>query len=447
MTEIVVQLTPSAECTIYDEVFLVGRALTPTDWLGLYAALPNSAITDPQAQIGWEEVYGPNYDATPNDVFVMANGRARCRWIAATSSIAVDALIPGLGLDEQGRTTFWIDDDDTLVQLTRVSSCTLVEWTDERAVLRVVLQGLGATQTYRAELFITLQRGWSGPRFELYPSPRADGVALGAHVRWTALSVEQLYATYRHNGNHLAFHSDIAWTAYWNQTGSSSENWAALATQDSTHTLTATRDIDTFRLVTDTVAYAATRKGLAISADFDTAAAGYVSARLFFSRASRVLLPSEHRTTQGSVGVDETFGPYVRNTATAEGASSRIIDTTLDDLGLRPGSYFVFVLDRISGAGSTTVKLTTTLGTFSTSSLGTDWAPHAIDVTPVVRWSDPTDVLQLDTWTAATAVDVAAVLLVPVTMQEPGYESYDGARDLAFSDLYDVRTVPELVSR
>lgn len=128
----------------------------------------------------WEEVYGPDHPLTASDVPVLDNSLCRVRYDATnTDGFIIDRwtgsawLEVGKVLIERvGTSTAYCD---TLV------SANVVEWTPERAVVHVVMN-VAADSFSREDVYITLQRGWNGPRFEVYPAPKTGGVAAGAGV-------------------------------------------------------------------------------------------------------------------------------------------------------------------------------------------------------------------------------------------------------------------------
>lgn len=133
----------------------------------------------------WQEVYGPDWESTgwtaATDVPVLDNSLVRVRYDSANvDGFAIDRWT-GAAWDEQGKVLIERLGDSTAFCDTLVSS-SLVEWSHERAVVRVVMRVAADAQS-REEIYITLQRGWNGPRFEVYPSTKTSGVAgAGIHI-------------------------------------------------------------------------------------------------------------------------------------------------------------------------------------------------------------------------------------------------------------------------
>lgn len=147
--------------------------------------------SDPQANYGWEEVYGPDQPLTANDCVVVANGVCRIRFVASTTSLAVDTYVPGTGYVEQGRITIWDSvAQDAYTQQTQPVAAnsgaygTVIEWTPERAVIRLSTYRSSTDSTFRIDTYITLQRGWSGPRVEAYATSSTTTTP-GVQLRWT----------------------------------------------------------------------------------------------------------------------------------------------------------------------------------------------------------------------------------------------------------------------
>lgn len=128
----------------------------------------------------WEEVYGPDFPLTTTDVPLLDNSLCRVRYLATnTPGFAIDRWT-GSAWSEQGKMLIYREGDtsgycDTLV------SQGIVEWTPDRAIVRAVMRR--AADAYsREEVIITLQRGWTGPRFEMYPAPKANGSKAGSYM-------------------------------------------------------------------------------------------------------------------------------------------------------------------------------------------------------------------------------------------------------------------------
>lgn len=160
--------------------------------------------TDPQsasAGYGWEEVYGPDQPLTASDCVVVGNGLCRVRYVAAAAALAVDRFVAGSGYVEQGRLTLWDSvATDVYTQHTQVIAAnngaygTLLEWTGERAVVTLGTQRTPDDFSTVIDTYITLQRGWLGPRVESYVSS-TQTQSPGVQLRWTPNTVSAMQIT------------------------------------------------------------------------------------------------------------------------------------------------------------------------------------------------------------------------------------------------------------
>jgi hypothetical protein len=116
----------------------------------------------PAQETSWERVYGPDQPLTATDVPTVENALVRVSWDPANRY-----------WDVQSWTGSAWSTDATVVagayvatpNLTALRS-SVVEWTPERAVLMV--SGVQLPEVVRVKIFVTLQRGWTAPRFEVY---------------------------------------------------------------------------------------------------------------------------------------------------------------------------------------------------------------------------------------------------------------------------------------
>lgn len=125
----------------------------------------------------WEEVYGPDYPLTAGDVPILENGVCRVQYEIAAAAFSLH-LHDGEDYVEAGRFSFWHNSDDQYTLLHPF----VKEWTPERAVVGGAFRPPDSTA--RCEVYLTLQRGWAGPRVEIYaagidpPDAAKEDVAL-----------------------------------------------------------------------------------------------------------------------------------------------------------------------------------------------------------------------------------------------------------------------------
>lgn len=138
-------------------------------------------------EANWSQVFGPdwpwywpNTSSAAPDTPVLENGYCRVRYDATnTPGWRIDAWSSGAWVEQckvcVGRTTSGFPYDTVL------QSAGLEEYTPERVVMKCVMT-VPSDATSREVVFITLQRGWTGPRFEVYPAPASVGVNAGAFL-------------------------------------------------------------------------------------------------------------------------------------------------------------------------------------------------------------------------------------------------------------------------
>jgi hypothetical protein len=155
-------------------------------WQGSWQNSKSVQWLNPEDSPGWEEAYGPEHPLNQSDIPVLTNGicqvRAEPGGVSGGGSnyltFAVDLAVgPGASLDtgvpvqggggwqEQGRFSVQATAGTGLglPTFTSIASVALMEWTPERAVLKVTVSMLG-----HADIYLTLQRGWTAPRLEIY---------------------------------------------------------------------------------------------------------------------------------------------------------------------------------------------------------------------------------------------------------------------------------------
>ncbi len=133
-------------------------------------------LTAPATGVGaaWEEFYGPDYPynwltaGQPMDAPTLENGRCRVRFDPSHVDGWVIDEWTGTKWEEQGKITVEERGAPGVGGEATLSSASLVEYNETRAVVQAIMTQSGGG---RLEVFITLQRGWSGPRVEVYPAP------------------------------------------------------------------------------------------------------------------------------------------------------------------------------------------------------------------------------------------------------------------------------------
>lgn len=149
-------------------------------------------------EANWSQVYGPdwpwywpNTSSSNPDTPVLENGYCRVRYdnTAGTEpGWRVDAW-NGSSWVEQGKINIVRVNGASVNYDNVLQSAGLEEYTPERAVMKCV-QSTTADASSREVIFITLQRGWTGPRIEVYPAQASAGNNAGAYISWTAASAD-----------------------------------------------------------------------------------------------------------------------------------------------------------------------------------------------------------------------------------------------------------------
>ncbi len=199
---------------------------TQGSWGGTQYASQNY-LTDYQSALGWEELYGPDQTTTLGDVPVISNGQCRVRYVPAVGAWAVDDFVAGTGLVEQGRFMAFADTGSGAREAITLVDSAVLEWTQERAVIRAVMQGTGVAADARVSIIITLQRGWTGPRVEVYTRASVISATPSAVLHYApAVNSETVFAFGFAGGNATESSSSPSFT--WNcATFVGSNSWAS----------------------------------------------------------------------------------------------------------------------------------------------------------------------------------------------------------------------------
>jgi len=425
---------------------------------------------DPAVGYGWEEVYGPDHPLTPGGMVVLANDLTRVRFVAATTSLAVDFYQSGVGFVEQGRVTIWDSvAQDAYVRHTLVVAQnalgTVIEWSPERAVVKVTTQRAAGDQTSRVETYISLQRGWLAPRIEAYCNSPANATA-GVQLTWAPNSTGGMVLAAA--GSAYLVPSDdsvLSWDQFLPTFGSMGEPWVLMQPAASSATaigvvLASIMASARLRPYVDNAAYGgANRYSVAVAARFGEAQTpglyGYVSVHLAFTQpgALGVFEAEAYRyasaTATTVADADASAGSAVNDTQTAQ--ANTLLASTPASMSL--GRYTMWVRVRVTTAGDT---LTVTGGFYGPSNTG---AGPVTSTSSTYTWvflgeallgAHSAGDLYVNAWrsagTGTTGVRVDRMVLVPTERRQPG-GAYDGARDLGASVLLDSRPIPHLLER
>lgn len=403
--------------------------------------------TNPSAghDADWEEVYGPDYPYSASDVPVLDNSLCRVTYDATNTDGFRIERWSGSAWVEQGKVLIERVGTSTAYCDTLVSAG-VVEWTPERAVVRAVMK-VAADSFSREEVYITLQRGWTGPRFEAYPAPKTGGVAAGAGVALFAAAATTYDVASKVDsgaagasvGASGAFTPAAVGAATF--TG---ENWINLLRVGASAglTLAALQAAAIGRVEAGSDAYGAARNGISVRS---ATTAAYVSAHL-----------GQHALQADQQGEAESWtlasGTSSAADGTASGGNSAQASSTTSNRdhvtratwpGGHLGTYRVFARVRTtSGTMSIrAVTATTTGATKTTTSTSYVW----LDLGDIVADGGT---LTIDAWnsTAVTYhVDRIAAFLVEDRTATAAL--YEGARDLGQEALTDARSPQTVIPR
>ena len=397
----------------------------------------------------WEEVYGPDWPwyAQTGDVPVLENGLCRVRWDTAnTDGFAIDTWT-GAAWAEQGKVTIRRIGDSTGFCDTLVSS-RVHEWAPHRAVIAVVLKR-AADPYSREEVFITLQRGWTGPRFEVYPAAVASGAKASAGVFYSTANAALTGLAIKPDSGGVLATNDV-WVLGGSTLGAATftgENWAALVPTGAGYVVSMAVVQSAAAAIhgSFTEAYGSARNTLGVQVP---TALGYVSARLgFTSQPAGLRLEAESMTLSSGTTSTADGAAYNGNAATAS-RTAEADHVTSTALPTNPaGTYRLFVRVRNTSAGTTSVRgryngVDASRGVVSTTSTTFVW----LDLGTVSITAAAT--LAIRAWrTSAGSLNLDTVVAVPVNTRGGTAPLYDGPADLGAETLIDSRTPLRVVPR
>ncbi len=406
--------------------------------------------TGPQAV--WEEVYGPDQPLTSGDAPVLENGLVRVSYdVANTDGFRVDVWT-GSAWAEQGKVTVqrytgsWADLDTFL-------DARVIEWTPERAVLRVVMTRAADTSS-RDEVYITLQRGWVGPRFEVYPARTSAGAIAGSGLSWSPVTAATS------SSDESAFTIDASSTGAMSATAGSGgttftaaalgaasftgENWVALNREAQSYdvTLAVLQAGAEKRVDNTTAAYGATRNVIQVRHQ----SAGYITAHVgLIPHDGAQELDNGDFTAGAGTTLSAADGTAIDATAasTTRTTDANAHVTFATWLTARRGLYRVWA--RVRTTASTLniyAKTTATTGaTKTTTSTSYVW----VDLGEITADGST---LEIHLWaTAAATCFLDRLEVVKLTARDATDLRYNGARDAGQLALADSRQDPTVVGR
>jgi hypothetical protein len=401
----------------------------------------------------WEEVYGPDYPWSwiggTIDTPVLANGRCRVRFDASNAPGWAIDVWNGTAWIEQGKAIIFRVGDTTSADDTWLSA-SLLDYDQDRAVIRVVMAA-SADAISRETIYVTLQRGWSGPRFEVYPANKSTGTA-DASIRYvvhdagndSAVKIDTSAAIVATAGTGSGnFPTTTVGTSTF--TG---ENEVAILSQGEAYSpqLAVVQAGATAGVLSDTNAYASARNAVRVYGN--AAGLGYISAHLGFApQASDQMLEAESfrnasGTTSQVADGSASGGQTVKDTQTA--ATNPTCTKTSN---LQQAKYRILMRVKVdSGAtgsfrallGATaSVTVTSTSTAYTWLDLGDMLAPAASSTLALYGWRSA----------GSSSVYIDRVEIFKLEDRTQTVAGYDGARDLGQAVLNDSRGTATVVAR
>lgn len=133
------------------------------------------------AAVSPDEIFGPDQAIGQDDVPSIENGRCRVRFDTTGGLVPAGTatIVPGFAVDTN-QAGAWVEAGKLFLQRGFLQDCrlvgaTVVEATPERAVVKATLTTTPLLPGSREEVYVTLARGWSAPRFEAYAPDNPDG--------------------------------------------------------------------------------------------------------------------------------------------------------------------------------------------------------------------------------------------------------------------------------
>lgn len=348
----------------------------------------------------------------------------------------------------------------------QLANAAIVEWTPERAVVRYTLTRSVFANTTRVDVYVTLGRGWAGPRVEVYTASGRPGgpTAHGLAVRWVPNVITELFLG-TSAGSVAAGDPGTTWAA----TGLAMSTWLAfglapwqsLAPVDASVASVAATFVQAaltdFR-VSDTDAYGGSARNAAMwGAPYGSGGQGYASVQFGVLPAPMRLLEAEtyRNASSGTTGTASSgsarAGSEVTESQTSDVAATvKLSSAQLDALGVTPGSYQIAARFATANAGANVQAYAKFIGGNSQTPLysaapGT--ARTWLGLGEITRVAG--DTLEIHFWRTSGSgnVLVDAFSLVPTKRRVAGAATYDGAADLQQGALYEATATPVLTAK
>lgn len=405
---------------------------------------------EPQANYGWEEVYGQNYPLTTGDIPVLSNGLCRVRLLESPKWCFVVDQFSGGAWVERCRIAPATGAAEPEFFGKELIYATVKEWTPEKAVIFARIRDEKSNENRSFDVYITLTRGMTAPRVEVYTRPGAYGTTPRAYLMYMPAAN---FTTAFVNSANLKLSSD-AWTGVTITWSASDEPWGTLLPLGGS--LAPRISFAQFfarpvKLTESTALYGTARKGFWIEGTSPNAVnTGYVGVRFGIGALNGLQLEAEAIRNAGSVTTSQV--------ALGEGSGGQVVqetqaaDTNATLSAAEPGNGFpsgeesatmrIWVKLRVVTAGATASVRAKYVGSTTEIKTTTATALTWVDLGALTRGQVGS--LEIRAWRSAGAgnVYVDQILVVPYSNQY-----YDGAGDLGQASLYETSAYSELVAR
>lgn len=339
---------------------------------------------------------------------------------------------------------------------TTAVSFAVAEASTERVVVEAVMRN-NSDGYSRERVYITLQRGWTAPRVEVYPAPEASGAQADASILVYSDLVDAATTVSKQDSGGVA-------TAATAGTGGQSlthlatlgaatftgENWVWMARHGRTFAIAAAvlqTGLGATCLYDGSAGFGGSRNGFMVSSG--SGGAGYCGVHLGLSRqAPAPAIEAEAMTLDGTSTSQAdgaaSGGTCVKGTRTAVGQMATQASVVL------PATYRVLIRARVDSGATGSFNVVHGFGASTVvTTTSTSWV--WLDSGELAGFG--TQTLVLNAWRSAGGsgnVYVDRVELVPTTDRGNANQPtgrYDGARDHGQAALADTFGVPGLVAR
>jgi hypothetical protein len=401
----------------------------------------------------WEEFYGPDYPYSwlntggTMDCPVLENGRCRVRWDPTHQSGWIVDFWTGAAWEEQGKMTVAHMLGESEVPDQELYSASLVEYSETRAVIQAVVKtGISG----RDEIFITVQQGWAGPRFEVYAGNEPNGEKGAAALAWTVAGPDADASAYKQDAA-AAVVSTAMGTGHTGQFAEATlgaatftgENWVILNRWGAARSVTFSVVQASLKAIlsSDTEAYGVPRNSVAFRGP---EASGYVSVALgFLPLGTAQALEAESMTLGTGTASTVDTAASNKNSATATRTTDANAHVTQAAWPVGPiGKFRIFARVKSSVLASKVKIYAKSGATTGVTQVVSSEAYTWVELGELASGSS----LEIHAWlSAAGTLSVDRIEIFQLEDRELG--RYEGVRDRGQYALMDSRTTPTIVTR